>query len=66
LPIECPHCGRCRTRMDLTSIVRKPGRSEKRTFECPKCNFIETKVVSGPLGSEQVNCLTDNIRSPHE
>jgi hypothetical protein len=52
--------------MDLTSIVRKPGRSEKRTFEWPKCNFIETKVVSGPLGSEQVNCLTDNIRSPHE
>jgi hypothetical protein len=41
-------------------------RSEKRAFECPKCNFIETKAVSGPLGSEQVNCLTDNIRSPHE
>jgi hypothetical protein len=47
--------------MNLTSIVRRPDRSEKRTFECPKCDFIETKVVSDPLSSEEVNRLTANI-----
>jgi hypothetical protein len=65
-PIERPRCVRCRTRMDLTSIVPEPGRSEKRTFECPKCYFIETKVVSDALGSDVANRLADDIRPPHE
>jgi hypothetical protein len=63
-PIERPRCDRCRARMDLTSLVPRPGRAEKRTFECPKCDFIQTKVVSDPLGSEEVNRLADNIRPP--
>jgi hypothetical protein len=50
--------------MNLTSIVPRPGRTEKRTFECPKCDFIETKVVSDPLSSEEINRLTENILPP--
>jgi len=54
------------SRMDLSSIARKPGRSEKRTFECPKCNFIETKIASDLLGLKEVNRLADDITPPHE
>jgi hypothetical protein len=63
-PIERPRCVRCRTQMNLTSIVPRPGRTEKRTFECPKCDFIETKVVSDPLSPEEINRLTENILPP--
>ena len=63
-PIERPRCTRCRTRMNLTSIVPRPEHSEKRTFECPKCDFIETKIVSDPLSSEEANRLTENILPP--
>jgi hypothetical protein len=55
------HCGRCRTRMNLSSIVPRPDHCEKRTFECPKCDFIETRMVSDPLKSEEVNRLADNV-----
>jgi hypothetical protein len=61
-PIERPRCGRCHTRMDLSSIVPRPDHCEKRTFECPKCDFIETRVVSDPLKSDEVNRLADNVR----
>jgi hypothetical protein len=63
-PIERLLCARCRTRMNLTSIAPRADRSEKRTFECPKCDFIDTKVVSDPLGSETADRLAYNIRPP--
>jgi hypothetical protein len=47
--------------MDLTNIVPRFDRSEKRTFECAKCAYIETKIASDPLRSEQVDRLTTNI-----
>jgi hypothetical protein len=62
LPIERPRCGRCRSRMNLTSLAARPDRSEKRTFECPKCDFIETRVIPDPLGSREINRLADHIR----
>jgi hypothetical protein len=64
IPIERPRCGRCRTRMNLSSIVPRPDHSEKRTFECPKCDFIETRMVSDSLKSKEVTRLADNIRPP--
>jgi hypothetical protein len=64
MPIERPRCGRWRTRMNLSSIVPRPDHSEKRTFECPNCEFIEITVVSDPLKSGEVNRLADNIRPP--
>jgi len=38
--------------------------SEKRTFECSKCNFIETQVVPYPLHSDAVLRLADSIWPP--
>jgi hypothetical protein len=50
--------------MNLTSIVLTQDRSEKQTFECPRCELVETRVVTDPLASEAVRRLTNNIRPP--
>jgi hypothetical protein len=63
-PIERPRCVRCRTRMDLASSAPQPGGSEKRTFECPHCDFIETRIVADPFASDEVRRLADNVRPP--
>jgi exosome complex RNA-binding protein Csl4 len=62
--IERPHCNRCHTRMMLARITPLPDRSEKRTFECPKCESTETRTVADPLKSEAVERLTSNVRPP--
>ena len=64
IPIERPRCTRCQTRMMLARIEPCGPDSEKRTFECPKCNFIETKIVGDPLKSDAVVRLADNLRPP--
>jgi hypothetical protein len=62
-PIERPRCARCRTRMELTSIVPRAWHSEKRTFDCPKCKFIETRVVADLPASGEVDGLADKYRT---
>ena len=63
-PIERPRCVRCRTRMDLTSIALRPDGTEKRTFECSKCAFIETKIASNPLMSDALVRTSGENKSP--
>jgi len=29
--------------------------SEKRMFECPKCDLVETKTIADPPGSEPIS-----------
>jgi hypothetical protein len=62
--LERPRCGRCFTRMTLARLAPLSDGSEERTFECPKCNAIETKTVADPLKSEAVMRLTTNVRPP--
>jgi hypothetical protein len=50
--------------MDLTSIAPRPDGTEKRTFECSKCAFIETKIASDPLRSDALVRMASNIRPP--
>jgi hypothetical protein len=64
VPIECPRCGHCGTRMILARITPQQDGSEQRLFECPKCEFVETKTVADPLKSETMNRLTKNVRPP--
>ena len=64
LPIEHPRCVRCLTRMRLAHTVPGAGRSEKRMFECATCGATEVKYVADPLGSDELNRLTHNIRPP--
>lgn len=51
MPIERPRCGGCRIPMNLSSIVARADHSERRTFECPKCDFTEISMVSDPLAT---------------
>jgi hypothetical protein len=44
-PIERPLCPRCRTRMMLARRIQISSTSEKRTFDCPKCSFIQTQIA---------------------
>jgi hypothetical protein len=50
--------------MRLASITPLSDGAEKRTFECEKCSFIETKTVTDPLKSKAVERLTNNVRPP--
>jgi phage FluMu protein Com len=64
LPIERPRCPRCRIRMNLTDVLARADGSEKRTFDCPKCAYIDTKVVSDPLKSEAFTRMANSIGPP--
>jgi hypothetical protein len=62
--IERPRCRKCLARMTLARLAPLSDGSEQRTFECPKCNAIETMTVADPLKSEAVMRLTSNVRPP--
>jgi hypothetical protein len=50
--------------MVLARITPLPDGSEQRTFECSKCDLVETRTVADPLKSEAVERLTSNVRPP--
>jgi hypothetical protein len=50
--------------MRLARISPLPDGSEQRTFECPKCDAVETRTIADPLKSEAVERLTANVRPP--
>jgi hypothetical protein len=50
--------------MDLTSIAPRPDGTEKRSFECSKCAFIETKIASGPLKADVFVRMANGVRPP--
>ena len=62
--IERPRCPRCQTRMMLARREAYGNGSEKRTFECNKCDSIETKIADDPLKSDAVVRLADSLRPP--
>jgi len=61
---EIPRCRRCFERMTLARTESGKDGSEKRMFECPKCRFIETKMIADPLKSSDVIRLTEDLRPP--
>jgi hypothetical protein len=50
--------------MALIQIETRKDGFEKRLFGCPKCNYIETKMVADPLKSDAVSRLADSLRPP--
>ena len=63
-PIERPRCMQCRARMMLVVIEPCESNSEKRTFECSKCDVMEAIIVADPLRSEALTLLANNIKPP--
>jgi hypothetical protein len=47
--VDIPRCAMCRARMELAGRERQADGLERRTFKCPKCEFVKTKIVGGPL-----------------
>jgi len=51
-------------RMRLARIQPLADGSEKRLFECSKCDLLETKIIADPLRSEPISRLTESIKPP--
>jgi tRNA(Ile2) C34 agmatinyltransferase TiaS len=62
--LERPRCSRCGIRMTLAARQAGHDGSEKRSFECVKCNFIATKIADDPLKSDAVIHLFHSLRPP--
>jgi hypothetical protein len=63
-PIERPRCPRCQIRMLLARIEPQGRGCESRTFECPKCELVETRMADDPLKSGAVARLAAGLRPP--
>jgi hypothetical protein len=50
--------------MMLARTESQGGRSDKRTFECSKCNFVEITIVGDPIKSEAIARLAAAVRPP--
>ena len=50
--------------MRLARITPLPDGSERRIFECPKCDVTETIMVADPLKSEAMERLSIHVRPP--
>jgi hypothetical protein len=50
--------------MMLARIEPLGDGSEKRTFECPKCDLLETTIAGDPIKSEAMARLAAAIRPP--
>jgi hypothetical protein len=59
---ERPRCSRCQTRMMLERVSPGPVGFEHRLFECPKCDQVETRVItSDPFNSEARGWLSGEL-----
>ena len=50
-PAKPPRCAMCRGRMQLKRREPNLSGGEKKTFQCPKCEFVKTKVVGDPTNA---------------
>jgi hypothetical protein len=67
LPIERPRCPKCQdARMMLARIEPGPDGSDRRTFECPKCEYVHKVVVADPLRSPASTGWTYSELKPPE
>ena len=64
LPIERPHCPKCRGRMMLARITPGPNHSDFRTFECPKCNHVHKTLVEDPMNATKAGWENSGLRAP--
>jgi hypothetical protein len=48
----------------LARVELSKAGSEKRTFECSKCDFVQTIFADDPLRSDAVRRLISSVRPP--
>jgi hypothetical protein len=44
--VERPRCSRCQARMMLERVSPGPIGFERRLFECPRCDHVETSLIA--------------------
>jgi len=44
--VERPRCSRCQAGMMLERVSSGPIGFERRLFECPRCDHVETSLVA--------------------
>jgi hypothetical protein len=64
LPIERPRCPMCQGRMMLARIEPGPAHSDLRTFECPKCEHVEKRLVEDPMNSAKPGWQNSRLQPP--
>lgn len=57
-------CSRCRATMRLARRSLRDDGSEKRMFECRRCQFIETEILGEPMNAEAFAWITGELRPP--
>jgi hypothetical protein len=50
--------------MMLARIEPGPGHSDLRTFECPKCEHVEKKLVEDPMNSAKPGWQNSELKPP--
>lgn len=64
--IERPRCSRCQARMMLERVWAGPIGFERRLFECPRCDHVETTVIaSDSFKSNATGWLAGELRAPN-
>jgi hypothetical protein len=65
LPVHCPRCPKCHTRMITVAIASGPEGFELHSFECRKCGHLQTETVAcDPLKSDAVGWIAGELRPP--
>ena len=64
LPTERPRCPKCQGRMMLARIEPGPNGSDLRTFECPKCEHVEKRLVEDPMNSAKPGWQNSGLKAP--
>jgi len=64
LPTERPRCPKCQGRMMLARIEPGPNGSDLRTFECPKCEHVEKRLVEDPMNSAKPGWQNSRLQPP--
>jgi hypothetical protein len=63
--IESPRCPRCYGRMMLARTRPRRLNFDARTFECVRCDHVETTLVAAdPMRSDTLGWLLGELRSP--
>ena len=64
LPTDRPRCPKCQGRMMLAGIESGPAHSDLRTFECPKCQHVQTVSVEDPMNSTKSGWQNGGLKAP--
>jgi hypothetical protein len=65
IPIEHPRCPGCQNRMMFSFIMPGPSGYDVRTFECVKCDHIETRMsCSDPMKAGSAGWANSDLNPP--